>query len=127
MPASIPPMTTPSFSDGTTRYRPEPTAKPSWLRALLTTTFPPPGAASTGSNAHLAHGVAGATCAVLGLAFAVVALVTGLRGAPTDMSMAPAVAAALIVARAFVAIGAGAFSFGCFRMAERLLVPPRAE
>jgi hypothetical protein len=51
--------------------------------------------------------------------------VTGLRGAPSE-PIAPAVAACLVIARAFVALGAGALSFAMFRQAERLLVeePP---
>jgi hypothetical protein len=68
---------------------------------------------------------AGAVFAALGLVFALVALVTGLRGAPSE-PIAPAVAACLVIARAFVALGAGALSFAMFRQAERLLVeePP---
>ncbi len=54
--------------------------------------------------------------------FAVVALVTGMRGAPTEAGIAPVVAAALVLARALVAVGAGALSFAMFLRAERLLV-----
>ena len=60
---------------------------------------------------------------MLGLVFALFAMVTGLRGAPTD-PVAPVVAAALVVARAIVTVGAGALSFAMFRQAERLLVRP---
>jgi hypothetical protein len=97
--------------------------KPSWLRALLASTVSAPG---TGEG-RVDRGVisphaAGALFASLGLVFAGVALVTGLRGAPADATMAPAVAAALVLARALVALGAGALSFAMLRQAERLLV-----
>jgi hypothetical protein len=134
-PVTFPPMApAPSFAvdDGTTRYRseaPPASPKPSWLQALLTTTFPPP--------AHVRHAnvaspvsmqTAGAVFAGMGLVFAIVALVTGLRGVPSDTSVAPVVAAAYVIARALVALGAGALSFAMFRQAERLLVrlPPQA-
>jgi uncharacterized MAPEG superfamily protein len=63
----------------------------------------------------------------MGAIFAVVALVTGLRGVPSDTTVAPVVAAAYVIARALVALGAGALSFAMFRQAERLLVhePPK--
>jgi hypothetical protein len=100
-------------------------ARPSWLRQLLATTFPPPAAPSdSGVSAQTtaaARRSAAIACVGFALVFALVAMVSGLRGAPDDASMAPAVAAALVVAHALVAIGAGAFSFGLLRMAERLL------
>jgi hypothetical protein len=103
-------------------------SRPSWLRNLLTTTFPPPGPApvrAPGVRLPIRPQTAGTVFAVLGLVFAVVALVTGLRGAPSE-TVAPAVAASLVIARAVVALGAGALSFAMFRQAERLLVdePP---
>jgi hypothetical protein len=97
--------------------------RPSWLQALLTTTFPPP-AASHGADPEVtmrARRNAAAACVGFALAFALVAMITGLRGAPDDPTISPAVAAALVVAHALIAIGAGAFSFGLLRMAERLL------
>jgi len=131
-PVTFPPMApAPSFDDGTTRYRSEPApaaTKPSWLQALLTTTFPPPSTVrNPGAQALVSAQTAGAVFAVMGLVFAVVALVTGLRGVPSDTSVAPVVAAAYVIARALVALGAGALSFAMFRQAERLLVhePPK--
>jgi len=128
-PVTFPPMApAPSFAtdDGTTRYRSEPppaTTKPSWLQALLTTTFPPPATLRNASaQAPVSMQTAGAVFAVMGLVFAIVALVTGLRGVPTDTGIAPVVAAAYVMARALVALGAGALSFAMFRQAERLLV-----
>jgi hypothetical protein len=132
-PVTFPPVApAPSFAieTGTTRYATEPpqaTAKPSWLRALLTTTFPPPGTSrNQGAQAPVSMQTAGTAFAVMGLVFAVVALVTGLRGVPSDPGVAPVVAAAYVIARALVALGAGALSFAMFRQAERLLVqePP---
>jgi hypothetical protein len=133
-PITFPPASpAPSFAvdDGTTRYRSEPppaSPKPSWLRALLTTTFPPPATQRDPSvKGPVSVQTAGTVFAVMGLVFAVVALVTGLRGVPSDTTVAPAVAAAFVVARAIVALGAGALSFAMLRQAERLLVhePPR--
>jgi hypothetical protein len=95
--------------------------KPSWLRALLTTS---PSDTERRANAGglVSPHVAGAIFAALGLLFAGVALITGLRGAPTDWQLSPVVAAALVIARALVALGAGALSFAMLRQAERLLV-----
>ena len=101
--------------------------KPSWLRNLLTTTFPPPGMPiQANPDAPIRASTAGAVFAGMGLFFALVALITGLRGAPAEI-MPPVVAASLIVARALIALGAGALSFAMFRQAERLLVqePPK--
>lgn len=135
----LPPVTFPqtpaptfAFDEGTTRYRSEPpqgTPKPSWLRALLTTTFPPPSTVRAPvSAAPITARTAGTVFAVLGLVFAVVALISGLRGVPSEAGVAPVVAAALVITRALVALGAGALSFAMFRQAERLLVqePPRS-
>jgi hypothetical protein len=130
-PVTFPPLTpAPSFAieEGTARYHsefPPGTPKPSWLRALLTTTFPPPATLRTpGVRAPVSAQTAGTVFALMGLFFAVVALVTGLRGVPSDTSIAPVVAAAYVIARALVALGAGALSFAMFRQAERLLVEP---
>jgi hypothetical protein len=128
--ASVPPpvMTFSSTSDSRPRPTSEPpdAAKPSWLRALLTTTFPPPAPARHASApAPITAQTAGTVYAVLGVLFAVVALVTGLRGAPSEV-LAPSVAACLVIARAIIALGAGALSFAMFRQAERLLVEEEA-
>jgi hypothetical protein len=128
----MPPAPSFPMDDGTTRYHseaPPGSAKPSWLRALLTTTFPPPATLRQPSaHAPVSMQTAGTVFAVMGLVFAVVALVTGLRGVPSDTSIAPVVAAAYVIARALVALGAGALSFAMFRQAERLLVqePPKS-
>jgi hypothetical protein len=127
LPSFPPPDLAPTFtvSQVTPRYEaePAPTSKPSWLRALLTSTFPPPSTERTPSpHAPVRASTAGTIFAVLGLVFAAVSLVTGLKGAPSEPGVAPIVAAALVIARALVALGAGALSFGMFRQAERLLV-----
>jgi hypothetical protein len=101
--------------------------RPSWLQSLLTTTFPPPGTAHHANpDAPIRPSTAGAVFAAMGLFFAFVALVTGLRGAPEEI-MPPVVAAALVIARALVALGAGALSFAMLRQAERLLVKDPAS
>jgi hypothetical protein len=129
---SVPPPAPLSISvkgEGAARHPSEPApdvSKPSWLRNLLTTSFPPPAPVrAPGVHLPISPQTAGTVFAVLGLLFAVLALVTGLRGAPPE-TLAPAVAASLVIARAVVALGAGALSFAMFRQAERLLVdePP---
>jgi hypothetical protein len=130
LPSFPPPSAVPSFTLPQAPQRiasdPSLSPKPSWLRNLLTTTLPPPGVAPDAAvDAPIRASTAGAVFAGMGLFFAVVALFTGLRGAPTEF-MPPVVAAALIIQRSLIAIGAGAISFGMFRQAERLLVqPPR--
>jgi hypothetical protein len=115
-PSFPPPSRVPSMPS-----QPPVAARPSWLRALLTTTFPPPSGQPDPHTTRMARRTAGAVCVGLALAFAFVAMITGLRGAPDDPTMAPVVAASLVMAHTFVALGAGAFSFGLLRMAERLL------
>jgi hypothetical protein len=140
LPSFPPPEVAPSFS-GTVevaqsvqsvqpvmdRQQGEPAGKPSWLRGLLTTTFPPPPDTerTPRADAPIGANVAGTIFAALGMFFALIALVMGLRGAPMD-PVAPIVAAALVLGRALVALGAGALSFAMFRQAERLLVRPRS-
>ncbi|MGD0526737.1 MAG: hypothetical protein ABSE49_16445 [Polyangiaceae bacterium] len=144
-PVSIPPASkAPAFvhdanGTGTTRFTseapgryaseaPAPSTKPSWLQALLTSTFPPPSALPhAGAAAPISMQTAGTVFAGMGLLFAIVALVTGLRGMPAESTEAPVVVAAYIIARTLVALGAGALSFAMFRQAERLLVqhPPQ--
>jgi hypothetical protein len=123
LPASFPQPARVPVVDGGAHYRSAPPAasRPTWLRALLDSTFPPPTATPDPSARRMARRTAGAVCVGLALAFALVAMITGLRGAPDDPAMAPTVAAALVIARALVAVGSGAFSFGLLRMAERLL------
>ncbi|HEY1695336.1 MAG TPA: hypothetical protein VGG39_24375 [Polyangiaceae bacterium] len=138
LPSFPPPSDVPSFTlqSQYPSHAPHPSAppldgpgagKPSWLRSLLTTTFPPPGVARNANpDAPIRASTAGAVFAALGVFFAFVALVCGLRGAPTEI-MPPVVAASVVIARALVAFGAGALSFAFLRQAERLLVqePPR--
>jgi len=124
LPASFPPPArVPVVGDGAAYYRSAPPAasRPTWLRALLDSTFPLPTATPDPSARRMARRTAGAVCVGLALAFTLVAMITGLRGAPDDAAMAPTVAAALVISRALVAVGSGAFSFGLLRMAERLL------
>lgn len=115
-----PPSKVPSMNAGSTHHRVAP-PRPSWLQALLTTTFPPAAPGADPEVTQRARRNAAAACVGFALAFALVAMITGLRGAPDDPTIAPAVAAALVLAHALVALGAGAFSFGLLRMAERLL------
>lgn len=97
------------------------TTKPSWLNALLTSTLPPPATVRDPGKYAIRPATAGAIFAALGLVFAVLALVTGLRGTPDD-SITPIVSAAIVLSRALITLGAGALSFVLLRSAERLLV-----
>lgn len=118
----LPPLPSPTH-EASTRHRsaaPPAVSRPSWLRGLLATTFPPPAAAPEAQASWMTRRSAGVACVGLGLMFALVAMISGLRGAPGDGNLAPAVAAALVVAHAVVALGAGGLSFGLLRMAERL-------
>lgn len=121
-PAPAPSFASPQAAASAAAVASLPQRQPSWLNALLTTTFPPPGAAAN-PEAPIRASTVGTAFAVLGLVFAIVALVTGLRGAPAE-PIEPVVAAATVIARALLALGAGALSFACFRQAERLLVQP---
>jgi hypothetical protein len=124
LPASFPPPAPlPGIGDGTTRYQsqaPAAAARPTWLRALLDSTFPLPATTPDPQVLRVARRRAGVACIGLALTFVLVAMIVGLRGAPDDPAIAPAVAAALVVARAMFALGAGTFGYGLLRMAERL-------
>jgi hypothetical protein len=77
-------------------------------------------------TSHAARRLAGIACLGLSPLFLILALYEGLRGAPEGAASATVVAA-LVVAHAIVAVGAGAFGFGLLRMAERLLDEDRAR
>jgi hypothetical protein len=113
----------PSLGEGTTRYRSEAPSpvRPSWLRALLVSTFPPPSATSPVDDATVARRVVGVTCIAVAVVLGLIALVLGLSGAPKDPTLAPPVAAMVVLSRGLFALGAGAFSFGLIRLAERAL------
>jgi hypothetical protein len=121
-PPAAAPATTLDSNEGTTRYRHEapPLTKPSWFKALLASTFPPPAAVPGEHDAAAVRRKLVVTCVGFSLFFAAVALVTGLRGAPVDPTLSPVVVAAIVVARAIVAVGAGALSYGLLRIAERV-------
>jgi hypothetical protein len=113
----------PSLGEGTTRYRSEAPlpGRPSWLRALLVSTFPPPSATSPVDDATVVRRVVGVTCIAVAIVLGLIALVLGLSGAPKDPTLAPPVAAMVVLSRGLFALGAGAFSFGLIRLAERAL------
>lgn len=117
----------PRFEDSVTIHRepPPPATRPSWIKSLLVTSFPPPGITPSPDQVRLTKRTVGAVLAVLGLAAAVVALVTGLRGIPDDPSTPETVVVAVLLARALIAVGAGTFSFAMFRMTEKLVTDGR--
>jgi hypothetical protein len=96
-----------------------PQSRPSWWQALLTATFPPPSLApAPPTDARVLRRRIGATCAGMAVGFVILALALGLRG--VEPSYSPTVSAALILARALVALGFLGFGYGLLRMAERL-------
>jgi hypothetical protein len=95
-----------------------PQPRPSWLHALLTATFPPPAAAAPTDEGVMKRRI-GATCAGMALGFVILALALGLRG--VEPAYTPAVSAALVIARAMIALGFLGFGYGLLGMAERLL------
>jgi hypothetical protein len=87
--------------------------KPSWFRALLTTTSPPP--APVDSRRTVVLG-----CVLAACAFAAIALIFAFRSPPYLEAMPPVVAAMVLLTHAMLAIGAGALTYGLLRMAERI-------
>jgi|HubBroStandDraft_1064217.scaffolds.fasta_scaffold71570_1 hypothetical protein len=100
-----------------------PPVRPSWLRGLLTTTFPPARAEILTVDERVLRRRTGSIAAVLALALVIASLVVGLRAAP---AAEPAVAATVVAVRAAMALGLLAFAFALIRTAERLffVVPP---
>lgn len=118
----------PRFEDSVTIHHsepPPPVARPSWIKSLLVTSFPPPGVNPSPDQVRLTKRAIGAVLALLGLAAAVVALVTGLRGIPNDPQTPETVVVAVLLARSLIAVGAGTFSFAMFRMTEKLVTDVR--
>jgi hypothetical protein len=96
----------------------------SWWRALLQSTRPDamPGALSGGSTMRLRIAIANAALALILIA---VALAIGLRDPPSDLRVPAIVSAAIVVARALVAVGLMACSTTLLRVAERLFAALR--
>jgi len=123
-----------SASEGGARSRRESAsyAKPSWLRALLTTTSPPPAQPAPdpaaadvtylpeASRDAILRQRAAVACVVAACVCAVIALVFAFRPVVHLATTPAVVVAASVVAQAAKAIGAGALSYGFLRMAERL-------
>jgi hypothetical protein len=120
-PASVPPSSPPPSFAPSGMYRTGSAGeqpRSSWWNALLTATFPPPSiAAPAATDERVMRRRIGATCAGMALGFVILALALGLRGA--EPAYSPAVAAALVIARAIVALGFLAFGYALLRMAER--------
>jgi hypothetical protein len=116
---TVPPQSGPAPLEATTRFRAEssPQAKPSWFRALLTTTSPPP---ALEADPHSVRRSVAVGCVVAACAFAVIALSFAFRAPPSLGTQQPVVAATMVLAHALLALGAGALSYGLLRIAERL-------
>jgi hypothetical protein len=125
--ASVPPSSPPpSFAPSGTYLASGPSQpRTSWWHALLTATFPPPSLAPAVmvlTDERIMRRRIGATCAGMALGFVILALALGLRG--SEPAFSPTVGAALVIARALVALGFLGFGYGLLRMAERLLTGP---
>jgi hypothetical protein len=98
-----------------------PAAKPSWLRGLLTATFPPPPPEAVTLDERILRKRAGSVAALLAMALVITSLVVGLRSAP---AVEPVVAATVVASRAALALGVLWFAFALLRIAERLFFFP---
>jgi hypothetical protein len=98
-----------------------PAGKPSWLRGLLTATFPPPSTDAFVADERVQRRRAGSVAAILSLVMVITSLVVGLRAAPPAE---PSVAATTVACRAAVALGILAFAAALLRAAERLFFLP---
>jgi hypothetical protein len=112
---TVPPQSGRPTTEGAGRLAVDAVAgpKPSWFRALLTTTSPPPAPVDARRTVVLG-------CVLAACAFAVIALVFAFRSVPYLDTMQPVVAAAVVLTRAILAIGAGALTYGLLRIAERI-------
>ena len=130
-PPSVPPSAeaSPSFAPVSGTYRGDvsmpPQPRTSWWKALLTATYPPPASVPAPTDERVIRRRIGATCAGMAIGFVILALALGLRGA--EPAFSPAVAAAMVVARAIIAVGFLAFGYGLLRMAERFFTSRSAE
>jgi hypothetical protein len=100
---------------------PDASAKPSWLRGLLTATFPPPPPDAVTLDERTLRKRTGSAAALLSMALVITSLVVGLRSAP---ALEPAVASTVVASRAALALGLLAFAFALLRAAERLFFLP---
>jgi hypothetical protein len=116
-PASFAPSGAPYRQDVSVPSQP----RTSWWRALLTATVPPPMSTPIPTDDGVLRRRIAATCAGMALGFVILALALGLRGAEPASSV-PAVSAAVIIARAGLALGFLAFGHGLLRMSERFFM-----
>jgi hypothetical protein len=112
---TIPPQSGRPTTEGAGRYAMDAvqSPKPSWFRALLTTTSPPPAPVDGRRTVVLG-------CVLAACAFAAIALIFAFRSPPYLEAMPPVVAAMVLLTHAMLAIGAGALTYGLLRMAERI-------
>jgi hypothetical protein len=96
-----------------------PDARSSWWRALLQSTR----AAATQDVSSPSSAVQlriAASSAALAVVTVPIAVIIGLRDAPSDLLVPPTVSAAVVIARALVAVGLIAFSVALLQIAERV-------
>jgi hypothetical protein len=112
---TVPPQSGRPTTEGAGRYAMDAvqSPKPSWFRALLTTTSPPPAPVDGRRTVVLG-------CVLAACAFAAIALIFAFRSPPYLEAMPPVVAAMVLLTHAMLAIGAGALTYGLLRMAERI-------
>ncbi|HEV3192298.1 MAG TPA: hypothetical protein VGY54_17420 [Polyangiaceae bacterium] len=96
-----------------------PTPKTSWWRALIASTMPPPGRSSLATDPRAVDRAVALVCGATGLFLFLIALIIGLREAPSQPSVAASVAVAVVIARVLLALAVLAIGAMFLRMAER--------
>src|SRR5579862_4314023 len=105
---------------------PAPLPRTSWWRSLIASTVSPASPASPApdsSQQESADRRIGKTCLGMAFGFALLALLVGLRAAPSET---PSVAVAIVTSRTVIALGLIAFGYAALRVGERF-VAPRAK
>jgi hypothetical protein len=104
-----------------------PQPKSSWWRALIASTLPPPDRSAVAVDARVVDRAVALFCIAMALVLVLVALAIGLREAPAQPSIPAGVVAALVIARALLALAFLALGAMLLRMAERFFVGGRGR
>jgi hypothetical protein len=126
-PISPPPMRGPGGSQPPPSMLPQRQPRTSWWQALLTATFPPTPAPSAPTDERVVSRRIGLACGALSLVLLVIALGVGFRGVPSPFSSSPTVVAALVLARALMALGVLAFGYALLGIGERFFNAGRRD
>jgi len=91
--------------------------KGNWWRSLIASTLPPPARSPT--DQRFVDRAVAFLCSAVALVLLLVALLIGLRDAPSQSLVPASVAAAVVIARALLAVAVLAVAAMFLRMAER--------